>query len=85
MSVSVTNLSSSQIEVAINEWDGGNTSYFSINPGKVEKWGREGMLGFVMSVKSKGITAPYFVTGVSKVIVHEDHISDNGEHLVPLA
>ncbi len=85
MTITVTNMRDSDIEVAINQWgDNGSTGYYTIHSGnKSGTWNRGSSRGFVMMVKDKdSITEiPYYVQHNSNVQVHEDKVMDGTHHL----
>lgn len=85
MTISVKNLSSSKIEVAVNRWGGGgSTSYFSVDPGDDESWSRSDERGFIMAIKRGTQETPYYVSPNSSVAVYAGHVADQyGNTLQP--
>jgi hypothetical protein len=80
MSISVKNSANVEIHVAINQWgNDGDTSFFTINPGKSETWDRSNDNGFVMAVKISGTQHPYYVLYNSSIDVRGvDQVYDQG-------
>lgn len=82
--VTVTNNTSSKVEVAVNQWgNDGDTNYFSIgsNGGK-ETWSRSDGRGFIMSLKYQGETLPYYIFSDSNITIGSDGVIRDNSVLI---
>ena len=81
--ISVINISSRPIKVAISQWDCiGSTKYWNINSHASESWDRSDKRGFIMSLmRENDIAHPYFVLFDSNIMVTDTAITDNNKVL----
>ncbi len=74
----------SEITVAINTWDRGDTSNKRIPGGRSQEWNRSDKRGFVMTVSKGGSTDNYYVLFDSRVSVFEKEVTRNNKKIPPL-
>ncbi|OWY38925.1 hypothetical protein CEK28_10375 [Xenophilus sp. AP218F] len=82
MSIKVTNNSNETYQVAINQWGtGGDTSYFTLTPGKSDSWDRTDFRGFVLSLQARGKSTAYIVFPEDDISINESNVTANGKAL----